>query len=166
MINDNLTKSKMTLIENDLKGKSIDDLLYIYYNTEKYAFNFLNEEKNENKQLIENLNGQLSEIENNKNEFQNYIQQIQQLKSLIVEKENNISRLLNEKRQLEQKHNKQYIIQVLSNEIDEKYKKPKQQLLNDIMNKKLSFEEYTEKFKELGKNYYYYNQLVKEISKQ
>ena len=106
MINDNLTKSKMTLIENDLKGKSIDDLLYIYYNTEKYAFNFLNEEKNENKQLIENLNGQLSEIENNKNEFQNYIQQIQQLKSLIVEKENNISRLLNEKRQLEQKYNK------------------------------------------------------------
>ena len=165
MINDNLTKSKMTLIENDLKGKSIDDLLYIYYNTEKYAFNFLNEEKNENKQLIENLNGQLSEIENNKNEFQNYIQQIQQLKSLIVEKENNISRLLNEKRQLEQKHNKQYIIQVLSNEIDEKYKKLKQ-LLNDLMNKKLSFEEYTEHYKELGKNYYYYNQLVKEISKQ
>ena len=40
MINDNLTKSKMTLIENDLKGKSIDDLLYIYYNTEKYAFIF------------------------------------------------------------------------------------------------------------------------------
>ena len=116
MINGNLTKSKMTLIENDLKGKSIDDLLYIYYNTEKYAFNFLNEEKNENKQLIENLNGQLSEIENNKNEFQNYIQQIQQLKSLIVEKENNISRLLNEKRQLEQKNNKQYIIQILSND--------------------------------------------------
>jgi hypothetical protein len=40
MINDNLTKSKMTLIENNLKGKSIDDLLYIYYNTEKYAFIF------------------------------------------------------------------------------------------------------------------------------
>ena len=75
MINDNLTKSKMTLIENNLKGKSIDDLLYIYYNTEKYAFNFLNEEKNENKQLIENLNGQLSEMENKKMNFK-YIQQI------------------------------------------------------------------------------------------
>ncbi len=160
MINDNLTKSKMTLIENDLKGKSIDDLLYIYYNTEKYAFNFLNEEKNENKQLIENLNGQLSEIENNKNEFQNYIQQIQQLKSLIVEKENNISRLLNEKRQLEQKHNKQYIIQVLSNEIDEKYKKLKQ-LLNDLMNKKLSFEEYTEKFKCNFSIFFTYNSKIK-----
>ncbi len=72
MINDNLTKSKMTLIENDLKGKSIDDLLYIYYNTEKYAFNFLNEEKNENKQLIENLNGQLSEIEKIKMNFKLY----------------------------------------------------------------------------------------------
>ena len=35
----------MTLIENDLQGKSIDDLLYINYNTEKYTFNSLNEEK-------------------------------------------------------------------------------------------------------------------------
>ena len=34
------------------------------------------------------------------------------------------------------------------------------------MNKKLSFEEYTEHYKELGKNYYYYNLLLKEINNQ
>ena len=166
MNNDSLIKSKLTLIENDLKGKSIDDLLYIYFNTEKYTFNFLNEEKNENQKLIENLNRDLLQMDNNKNEYQNYIQQIKQLKSSILEKERNISNLLNEKRELEQKNNKQHIIEVLKKEIEEKYEIPKKQLINDLMNKKLSFEEYTEHYKELGKNYYYYNQLVKEISKQ
>lgn len=166
MNNDSLIKSKMTLIENDLKGKSIDDLLYIYFNTEKYAFGFLKEEKSANESLMQNLNNELSEIENNKKEFQNYIQEIEKFKSMIEEKEKNITNLLNEKRQLEQKNNKQHIVQVLNNEIEEKYKRPKQQLLNDLMNKKLTFEEYTENFKELGKNYYYYSLLLKEINNQ
>ena len=166
MNNDSLIKSKLTLIENDLKGKSIDDLLYIYFNTEKYTFNFLNEEKNENQKLIENLNRDLLQMDNNKNEYQNYIQQIEQLKSSILEKERNISNLLNEKRELEQKNNKQHIIEVLKKEIVEKYEIPKKQLINDLMNKKLSFEEYTEHYKELGKNYYYYNLLLKEINNQ
>lgn len=166
MNNDSLIKSKLTLIENDLKGKSIDDLLYIYFNTEKYTFNFLNEEKNENQKLIENLNRDLLQMDNNKNEYQNYIQQIEQLKSSILEKERNISNLLNEKRELEQKNNKQHIIEVLKKEIEEKYEIPKKQLINDLMNKKLSFEEYTEHYKELGKNYYYYNLLLKEIKNQ
>ena len=166
MNNDSLIKSKLTLIENDLKGKSIDDLLYIYFNTEKYTFNFLNEEKNENQKLIENLNRDLLQMDNNKNEYQNYIQQIEQLKSSILEKERNISNLLNEKRELEQKNNKQNKIEVLKKEIEEKYEIPKKQLINDLMNKKLSFEEYTEHYKELGKNYYYYNLLLKEINNQ
>lgn len=166
MNNDSLIKSKMTLIENDLKGKSIDDLLYIYFNTEKYAFGFLKEEKSANESLMQNLNNELSEIENNKKEFQNYIQEIEKLKSMIEEKEKNITNLLNEKRQLEQKNNKQHIIEVLKKEIEEKYEIPKKQLINDLMNKKLSFEEYTEHYKELGKNYYYYNLLLKEINNQ
>ena len=166
MNNDSLIKSKLTLIENDLKGKSIDDLLYIYFNTEKYTFNFLNEEKNENQKLIENLNRDLLQMDNNKNEYQNYIQQIEQLKSSILEKERNISNLLNEKRELEQKNNKQHIIEVLKKEIEEKYEIPKKQLINDLMKKKLRFEEYTEHYKELGKNYYYYNLLLKEINNQ
>ncbi len=53
MKNDALMKNKLNQIENDLKGKSLEDLLYIYYNTEKYTFNFLKEEKNENSKLIE-----------------------------------------------------------------------------------------------------------------
>ena len=164
MNNESLIRNKITQIENDLKGKSIDDLIYIYYNTEKYAFNFLNEEKNENSKLIKNLNNKLSEINKIKNEYDSHCQQIKQLISSIEEKEQNIKNLLNEKRQLEQKNNKQHIIQTLTNEIDEKYKKPKQQLLNDLMNRKITFEEYTERFKKFGKNYYYYNILVQQIN--
>jgi Rad3-related DNA helicase len=164
MKNDALMKNKLNQIENDLKGKSLEDLLYIYYNTEKYTFNFLKEEKNENSKLIENLNKKLSEVDKSKNENENYIVQINQLKNEIEKKEKNIKKLLNEKRILDQKNNKQYIINALNKEIDEKYKKPKQQLLNDILNKKISFEEYTERFKELGKNYYYYDTLVKQIN--
>ena len=164
MKNDALIKKKLNQIENDLKGKSLDDLLYIYYNTEKYTFNFLNEEKNENSALINNLNKKLSEVDKSKNENENYIAQINQLKNQIEEKEKNIKKLLNEKRILEQKNNKQNIINALNKEIDEKYKNPKKQLLNDIINKKISFEEYTERFKELGKNYYYYDILVKQIN--
>ena len=164
MKNDALIKNKLNQIENDLKGKSLDDLLYIYYNTEKYTFNFLKEEKNENSALINNLNKKLSEVDKSKNENENYIAQINQLKNQIEEKEKNIKKLLNEKRILEQKNNKQNIINALNKEIDEKYKNPKKQLLNDIINKKISFEEYTERFKELGKNYYYYDILVKQIN--
>ena len=41
----NLIKEKNLQINQDLRSRSIDELLYIYFNTEKYVFEMMNNEK-------------------------------------------------------------------------------------------------------------------------
>ena len=55
----NLIKEKNLQINQDLRSRSIDELLYIYFNTEKYVFEMMNNEKKENLKLIENLKNKI-----------------------------------------------------------------------------------------------------------
>ena len=45
--NKTLIKEKNQQINMDLRSKSIDELLYIYFNIEKYVFEMMKDEKEE-----------------------------------------------------------------------------------------------------------------------
>ena len=147
----NLIKEKNLQINQDLRSRSIDELLYIYFNTEKYVFEMMDNEKKENLKLIENL--------------KNKVKELNQYKVKINEKEKEIQDLFKKKDELDQKNTKKNLIEIINKKINENYKKPKDMLYKDFFKKKITLEEYMEKFKLAGFNYYYHNLMSQQIDK-
>jgi hypothetical protein len=162
---ESLFNDKTKFIEKDLRTKSIEELLFIYYNVEKYVFQIMEDEEEESLKLFENLKKNINDLDNNNKEYKNVLKEIDDLNSKIIDKEKNIEQLLNEKLDLEKKNSKQFIYDLLTKKIDEKYKKPKEELVKDFSQKKISFQEYIQKFKELGSKYFYYNNLAQQLEK-
>ena len=68
-----------------------------------------------------------------------------------------------EPERLEQYYN-QYKAEAKS-EIDEKYSKPKHKLVNDFIEKRISYDDYIQQFKDLGMKHHYYTLLVDKLEK-
>lgn len=134
--------------------KSIEDLLFIYYNLEQYSFEFLKKEQSENERLLCEVNELYQQLQSRQTDFSVYQKEIEQ-----TEKE--IESLQKQKGQFEKKYHKEEIIAKLDKYIEEKFHKPKSQLIADFHNKKIGFEEYKVQFKESAMNYYYYT-IIKE----
>lgn len=162
---ENEIKKITSNIETDLKTKNLKDLLFIYYNTEKYAYDFFEPQRKEN----ENLLAEVEDLVTKVNTFQRnkqYIQsQVEMYQKEIDEKEKNLIQLTQEKGLLERSLDKNSIIKQLRLEIEEQYNKPKSKLINDFIDKKISYEEYIKEFKELGVKYHYYSILVDKLEK-
>ena len=161
----NLIKEKNLQINQDLRSRSIDELLYIYFNTEKYVFEMMNNEKKENLKLIENLKNKIKELDKNKASYINALKELNQYKVKINEKEKEIQDLFKKKDELDQKNTKKNLIEIINKKINENYKKPKDMLYKDFFKKKITLEEYMEKFKLAGFNYYYHNLMSQQIDK-
>ena len=161
----NLIKEKNLQINQDLRSRSIDELLYIYFNIEKYVFEMMDNEKKENLKLIENLKNKVKELDKNKASYRNALKEWNKYKVKIKEKEKEIQDLLKKKDELEQKNTKKNLIEIINKKINENYKKPKDMLYKDFFKKKITLEEYMEKFKLAGFNYYYHNLMSQQIDK-
>ena len=161
----NLIKEKNLQINQDLRSRSIDELLYIYFNTEKYVFEMMNNEKKENLKLIEDLKNKGRELDKNKASYRNALKELNQYKVKINEKEKEIQDLFKKKDELDQKNTKKNLIEIINKKINENYKKPKDMLYKDFFKKKITLEEYMEKFKLAGFNYYYHNLMSQQIDK-
>ena len=161
----NLIKEKNLQINQDLRSRSIDELLYIYFNTEKYVFEMMNNEKKENLKLIENLKNKIKELDKNKASYRNALKELNQYNVKINEKEKEIQDLFKKKDELDQKNTKKNLIEIINKKINENYKKPKDMLYKDFFKKKITLEEYMEKFKLAGFNYYYHNLMSQQIDK-
>ena len=122
-----LLSEKIDLIKNDLKNKNLEELFMINDNIEKYANNYFKKEEKE----IENIKKEINEQIN-----------INQLKNSIIQKQKEIQILIDQKKNLEKQYSKNKIIKQLKDEIEEKYNKPKHQLINDLAKGKINFEEY------------------------
>ena len=160
-----LIKDKNQQINQDLRSKSIDELLYIYFNIEKYVFDMMKDEKEENLQLIEDLRNKVRELDQNKASYRTIINELNQYNPKINEKEKEIEDLLNKKDELNQKNTKKNLIENIKQKINENYKKPKDQIIKDFFHKKITYEEYMEKFKETAFKYYYYNLMAQQVDK-
>ena len=146
-----LLSEKIEKIKNDLNNKKLEELLSINDNIEKYVNNYVQQEEKE----IENIKKEINEQIN-----------INQLKNSIVQKQKEIQILLEQKKNLEKQYSKDKIINQLKQEIEEKYNKPKHQLINDLANGKINFEEYIQQFKIYGMKYNYYLLLIEELEKK
>ena len=146
-----LLSEKIDLIKNDLKNKNLEELFMINDNIEKYANNYFKKEEKE----IENIKKEINEQIN-----------INQLKNSIIQKQKEIQILIDQKKNLEKQYSKNKIIKQLKDEIEEKYNKPKHQLINDLAKGKINFEEYIQKFKLYGMKYNYYILLIEEVEKK
>jgi hypothetical protein len=100
---ESLFNDKTKFIEKDLRTKSIEELLFIYYNVEKYVFQIMEDEEEESLKLFENLKKNINDLDNNNKEYKNVLKEIDDLNSKIIDKEKNIEQLLNEKLDLEKK---------------------------------------------------------------
>ena len=146
-----ILEQKLELIKNDLKDKTLEELLLINDNIENYVSNYVKQEENE--------------VENLKNEINQQVN-ITELKYTIEQKQKEIQNLLEEKKKLESEYSKDKIINQLNQEIEEKYNRPKHQLINDLANKKINFAQYIEQFKLYGMKYNYYKLLLEELKKK
>ena len=163
--NKTLIKEKNQQINMDLRSKSIDELLYIYFNIEKYVFEMMKDEKEENLKLIEDLKNKGRELDKNKASYRTVIKELNQFNPQINEREKQIEGLLNQKDQLNKTNSKQNLKKIIDEKIIENYKKPKDKLIKDFFQKKITYEEYMEKFKETGCQYYYHNLMSQQIDK-
>ena len=159
-----LIKNKNQQINQDLRSKSIDELLYIYFNIEKYVFDMMKDEKEENLQLIEDLRNKVRELDQNKASYRTIINELNQYNPKINEKEKEIEDLLNKKDELNQKNTKKNLIENIKQK-NNKNNKPKDQIIKDFFHKKITFEEYMDKFKEAAFKYYYYNLMAQQVDK-
>ena len=152
-------------IEIDLRNKTIPELLYIYYNTEEFAYNYMSQKRRENENLLADIEDMTAKVESFQQDQFYYKGQIEGCQQQIEEKERNIQNLIKEKMSLERKFDKNEIVRTLKSEIDEKYSKPKHRLVNDFIEKKISYDDYVQQFKELGMKYHYYTLLVDKLEK-
>lgn len=162
---ENEIKKITSNIEADLKTKNLKDLLWIFYNAEKYAYGFFESQRKENENLlveVEDLVAKANSIQSNKQYIQS---QVEMYKKQIEEKEQNLIQLMQEKALLDRTLDKNSIIKQLRLEIEEQYNKPKSKLINDFIDKKISYDEYIKEFKELGVKYHYYTILVDKLEK-
>ena len=146
-----ILEQKLELIKKDMNDKTLEELLSINDNVENYVNNYVKQEENEIENLKKEINVQMN---------------INQLKNTIEQKQKEIQFLLAEKKKLENEYSKDKIICQLNEEIEEKYNKPKHQLINDLANKKINFEQYIERFKFYGMKYNYYKLLIEELKKK
>lgn len=140
-----------------LKGKSIDDLLFVYYNLDHYSFDFLKKERSENERLLNEVNDLYLQLQSRKADFSGYQKEIE-------ETEKSIESLHKQKSQYDKLYQKDEIMGKLDKYIEEKLYKPKSQLISDFHNKKIEYDEYKNKFKELALNYYYYTIIREKLN--
>lgn len=152
-------------IEIDLRNKTIPELLFIYYNTEQYAYNYMSQQRRENENLLADIEEMTAKVESFQQDQFYYKSQIEGCQQQIEEKEQNIQNLIREKMSLERKFDKNEIVRKLRSEIDEKYSKPKHKLVNDFIEKRISYDDYIHQFKDLGMKHHYYTLLVDKLEK-
>lgn len=90
--------------------------------------------------------------------------QLQQIKNQIELDNNIIKQLYMEKAKYDGTNTMRMYVNKLDNEVKKNFSNP-DALYKDFSNKVISFEEFTQKFKELGegKNYYYYKTLLEKL---
>ena len=143
-------------LKDDLKSKSIEELIYLNFNPTFYVEKSTQSLREQNEQLIKELNELNKSYQTNKLQYDNIINMLNDYKSQFYAKEQELNNLMQEKRRIDGQVTVEGLQNALNSYIETNYYKPKQKLNNDFLNGKISLNEFTEKFKELNQNYHYY----------
>ena len=113
--------------------------------------------------LANDLHEKLGKMKSNSEKHQNLKLQMDEVKDQLNEKETILNSLVEQKNALNKQFDKQGILKNLKKELDEKYKKPKDMLVEEVTKKKISLDDFREKFKEIGYNYSYHEILYQKL---
>ena len=144
-------------VKTDLEKKSIEELIYINFNPEHYVVQFTQNGRTANEHLLEEVKQLSTVYDNKKREYDKIKGSIEQCKMQYEQKEAELKDLYTQKQQIDGQFTVDKLIIEIAKYIEETFQKPKQQVVSDFMNKKISLEEFQQKFKELSTNYHYYS---------
>ena len=151
-------------LKDDLKSKSIEELIYLNFNPSFYIEKSTQALREENERLLADLNELNKTYQTNKLQYDNIISMLNDYKQQYDIKEKELYRLIEEKKKIDGQLTLEGLQSALKSHIDQKYAKPKQQLVNDFLSSKISLNEFTDKFKELNQNYHYYSILKDKLN--
>ena len=153
-------ESDQQIIQNlkeDLKSKSIEELIYLNFNPSFYIEKSTQALREENEKLLADLNELNKTYQTNKLQYDNIINMLNNYKQQYDIKEKELYRLIEEKKKIDGQLTLEGLQNALKSLIDTKYAKPKQKLVNDFLSGKINLNEFTDQFKQLNQNYHYYS---------
>ena len=157
-------ENEQTIINNlkdDLKSKSIEELIYLNFNPTFYVEKSTQNLRQQNEQLISELNQLNKNYQTNKLQYDNIVNMLNDYKQQYRIKEEELNVLKQQKAKIDGQVTAEGLQNALKSFIDINYYKPKQQLTNDFLTGKVSLYEFTDKYKQLNLNYHYYS-IVKD----
>lgn len=155
-------------LEQELKNKSLDQLILIYNNQDEFLEKLAYSSKLENITLIE----EVSKLQNETNYLDSEIAKIQNTLSDKISQyqnfENQLIELESSKQKITDKYSNDGIIKNLNEMIDNKYSKERQALVSQLFaNKSIEneeiFENFVREYKEVSKSYHIYSILRDKI---
>ena len=144
-------------LKDDLKSKSIEELIYLNFNPSFYIEKSTQVLRQENEQLISELNELNKNYQTNKLQYDNIIKMLDDYKRQYKIKETELFKLIDEKKRIDSQITVEGLQNALKKHIEVKYAKPKQQLVNDFLGNKIGLNEFVDKFKELNEKFHYYS---------
>ena len=148
-------------LKEDLKSKSIEELIYLNFNPSFYVEKSTQSLREENEKLLSELNDINKNYQTNKLQYDNIIKMLNDYKSQYSAKEQELYNLIEQKKAIDGQITVDGLQNALKTFIDMNYYKPKQQLTNDFLSGKVSLPEFEDKFKNLNQNFHYYS-IVKD----
>ena len=148
-------------LKDDLKSKSIEELIYLNFNPTFYVEKSTQNLRQQNEQLISELNELNKNYQTNKLQYDNIVNMLNDYKQQYRIKEEELNVLKQQKAKIDGQVTVEGLQNALKSFIDINYYKPKQQLTNDFLTGKVSLYEFTDKYKQLNLNYHYYS-IVKD----
>jgi hypothetical protein len=148
-------------ITKDLNAKSIDELLFIYFNQDDYVYDFTQKIRNNNEKLLQEVSELSENTEKLKSQYEDVKLLVDEFKKQYEEKENELKELYSQKQLIDSNFTVEKLIEEMRKAVEENYQKPRQKLINEFLSKKIDLETFKESFKELSVKYHYYN-LIKD----
>jgi hypothetical protein len=143
-------------LTKDLNSRSIEELILINFNPDDYVFEFTDKQRQENLNLLQEVNNLSDKAENLKSQYDGIKNVIDDYRHQYEENERELKDVYSQKQLLDSKFTVEKLIEEIKKYIDENYQKPRQKLINEFLSKKLDFETFKENFKELSMKYHYY----------
>jgi hypothetical protein len=144
-------------LTRDLNSKSIEELIYINFNQEEYIDEFTKDQRENNIRLFDEVSKLAETTENLKREYAEAKKVIDDYHQEYQKKEFDLSQVIEEKKKVDSNFSIENIIHEMKKDIEEKYEKPKKQLIADFFSKKINFDSFKEEFKKLNQDFHYHN---------
>lgn len=144
-------------LKDDLSKKSIEELFYIYHNPEQYIKIMTQSKKEEIDKLFAEVLNQKNSFQDKMNEYEAFRKTLDESKEKYVQLEAKLNDLYEQKAIVDSKFTVDNLIEELKKYIDESYYKPKMKLVNDLISKKISFDDFQKEFKAVSMKFHYYS---------